>query len=186
MDELNEFNSTKNALLKYHSNIQSSLGTRLFAFSVLLFTLFQISSWNNNQGLTAIIGSTSTIYSSFKLTLFFLAIYVIFVYIVRTIFRYASMSGICNWLIVILPLSNPAKSLHSSILADVYQKMICYNTKIFGIFPSYWFISGVLCDDEELSGRWNKKSICYGWITSGVIGFFILSCFLLIYSNILF
>jgi hypothetical protein len=186
MAESTEFNAAKSTLLKYYSDLQNSLGVRLFAFSVLLFTLFQITSWNSSQGLSAIWDGTFSISSLFKITLFLLAIFVIISYMVRTIFRYASLSGICNWIIVIEPFSNGTKSIQAAICAEIYQRMVCRETHVFVRFPFQWFVSGTLGDDEELNRKWNNVSNFYGWSVSLIIGIFLLTCFLLVYSNILF
>jgi hypothetical protein len=186
MAESTEFNAAKNTLLKYYSDLQNSLGVRLFAFSVLLFTLFQITSWNNSQGLTAIWGGTISILSIFKITWFFLAIFVIISYMVRTIFRYASLSAICNWIIVVEPFSNGTKSIQAAICAEIYQRMVCHETQVFIRFPFQWFVSGTLGEDEDLNRKWNNVSNFYGWLVSFIIGVFLLTSFLLVYYNILF
>jgi hypothetical protein len=180
-----EFSSAKNALLKYFSDLQNSLGLRLFAFSVLLFSLFQIASWNNNKGLTALMDSNPYV-SAIRLGLFFSAVLFVLIYMVRTVFRYASISGICNQIIILEPFDSKYQSIQAAICYTIYPNMVLHEKKVFYEFPFQWFVGGTICSNDEANNKFIKKENRKGWLVSFGIAFGLLILFISVYYKIFF
>lgn len=181
--KIEDFNDAKNALLNYYSGIQISLGTRL-GFGAVLFTLFQVANWNTT-GLSAI----STFKLSFfpiKLILFWLAVFTLILYMVRTLFRYASVSGYLDSIMTLNLFENIQDSPHASICAESYQKMVAEKVKVFFFFPFNWFLSGIMGADTDLSNTFNVKSNFKGWALSVLISAFLSSVLFWTLQEILF
>jgi hypothetical protein len=165
--KLQEFNDAKNALLNYYSGVQVSLGTRLLGFAAIVFTLFQVASWSPT-GLSAI-STFKLFFFPIKLILFWLAVFTLILYMVRTAFRYASVSEYLNTIITLEPLENIQDSPHASICAESYQKMVKYKVKVFFFFPFNLFFSVKVSADTKLASTFNAKSNFKGWVWSVLI-----------------
>jgi hypothetical protein len=170
----NDFNSAKEALLKYYSDTQISLGARLIGYIVALFTLFEAVSNFSKSGFSDIfLGVTITTdpFTSFaKLALFFVGTWLLIIYIIRTIFRYAACAGFCNYLMGLPPPKDGSKPLnHGAISTKVYRKMLGKRVKVFFIFPFNWFLSGNKGGTQQAHKDLQKDTFS-GWIVSIAIG----------------
>ena len=105
---------------------------------------------------------------------------------VRTAFRYASVSGYLNSIITLNPLENIQDSPHASICAESYQKMVAYKVKVFFFFPFNLFFSGTIGADSELANAFNVKSNFKGWVWSALIATFLSSVLFWTLQEILF
>jgi hypothetical protein len=186
MTKSDKFDNAKSTLLKYYSDSQTRLSTRLFAFSVVVFTLLQISSWSN-KGLSAIARNIVLFSVNFSPTFiaFFFALLVIITYMVRTVFRFASFSAMCNW-VIIEPFNSGGTDMIHSISESIFRKMSKKPERIFWVFPFNLFVCGRIVDDNKANDRLNKANNLTGWLVSFVLAFITLVYFLWIYYETLF
>lgn len=148
---LTDYYNAKNTLLKYYSDVQISLGTRILALGAIIFALFQATNY-----------ADLAIFS----VPFYFALIVVILPIIRTAFRYAAISGYCNSIITHKTPDKIEMSIHSSICALSYEKM----DKVFMVFPSDLFFAGTLPKNipSEASNDDSKQKISKwdGWMRS--------------------
>ena len=160
---MNIFEETKNALLRYYSDVQTALGARLIGFTVALFTLLQVvqpSLFNKASMLLPIppVINIGNFAISWKPCVLFLGVLVLMVFIIRTIFHYAIYGKLLSQLIVISPFDIPEnQSAHDLILAKIGERTRNWQTiKIYLVFPFNCFYPiGAKC----------------GWIVSVTLAF---------------
>lgn len=167
-----EFNRAKEALLKYYSDVQVSLGARLIGFSVALFALFEAFGNFSFSGLSGklseiIFGETVTppFLALMQGILFFLGTLILVIYMVRTILRYASVSGFCNALQGVAPFPVDAETVvHAKIVQTAYRNMLNDNngkgSRVFFVFSFSLFIGGDIGKDEK---KRMEKDNYLGW-----------------------
>ena len=109
------------------------------------------------------------------MTIFSVSFYItvlVVMLLIRTIFRYAAISGYCNSIIVLEPPEKIEKSLHAPICADSYQSM--NNERVFIIFPANLFFSGTLTERSNLEHDTSKKHTSKRYLQmSNIAGWFV-------------
>lgn len=183
-----EFHRAKESLLKYYSDIQVSLGARLIGLSVALFALVEAFKNFNSEGLSVILGqnlSTNQFFAVLKLIILFHGILLLMVLMVRSIFRYASVSGFCNKIQVLPPFGvNENTIVHAQVAYRAYKKMFddkgeC-TEHVFFCFPISYFLEGYRGSSEGADDN-RRRDTALGWFWATVFGFIItVSLFLLI------
>jgi hypothetical protein len=173
--ENQDFVNAKSALLKYYSDIQISLGARLIGFGVAIFTLLQVVNWNKT-GLSEVFSasfSSGIVTFALKLVPFFVAVLILMTYSVRTIFRYASVSGVCNSIIGI-NISNIDQNdpVHYAICKRSYEDMLTAKIRVFKWLPFEWFLTGATMGGKEKDKERNARANALGWFVSIFIAFF--------------
>ena len=154
-----DFINAKNSVLKYYTDSETSLATRFFAFVTAIFALVIAFGSNVLHRSFEITVLNSQVAVALKLIFFAVGSFVLLVYAVRTVFRYAVFAGLCNR--VLLVRSNEidkAKALHEEIHFKAIQKLEQDGKLYWRIDPKY-FISRT---DEGID---NKK----GWYISIVV-----------------
>lgn len=177
MISLNDnFNRAKEALLKYYSEVQVSLGARLIGLSVALFALLEAFKNFNADGLSLTLYVNSS-FSFSKIFLFFFGILLLTVLMVRSIFRYATISGYCNKILVLPPFEEEKDTvIHAEIAKKAYQSL--FNDKgkctssVFYCFPSSFFLEGERGKIENKDAI-ARRDVASGWIWSIVVGIII-------------
>lgn len=185
---LQDFNEAKNSLINYYSGVQVSLGERILGLGAVLFALFQVTSWSKS-GLTAMTTyKISLLIINFppKLILFFFAVFILILYMVRTGLRYASVSGYLNTIITLEPIKNLESSIHASITRESYKEMVDAKIRVFQLIPFNWFLSGVMSSVEAEARKFNKRSNRRGWAFSMVISFMLSGMLFWVLQEILF
>ena len=153
-----DFVNAKNGLLKYYTDSQTSLATRFFAFvtaifamtvalgSNLLFNSFNVSFFHGSEAFSA------------KLLVFVVGSFVLLIYAVRTVFRYAVFAGLCNRVLVVrLEELDGKNSIHDEIHWNAIERLKPY--KLFIWFKAQYFI-----EDAR-----QKEDIRKGWVISFLI-----------------
>jgi hypothetical protein len=180
-----DFNRAKETLLKYYSDVQISLGARLLGFGVVLFALIEayrnFNGAGSGKGLFELMFDPTAVYPLFSLLkgmLFLSGVLFLIVYLVRTVFRYAAISGFCCNIQTVEPFDG--SSVHGEISKKVYNKML-RNDKdqcahVFVWFPFSWFMTGDRTVDgkmEDVAKKEMDKDIMSGWIVSLFAGIII-------------
>ena len=124
-----EFHRAKEALLKYYSDVQVSLGARLVGLIVGLFALLEVFKNFSNPSLLQMLfqvdWSSSGYFVALKGFIFYFGVGVLLVIMIRTIFRYAAVSGFCNELQVLEPFQvSESVALHGEMASRAYSRML--------------------------------------------------------------
>lgn len=174
-----QFDNAKNTVLSYCSSTQTSLGALLIGYAVALFTLFELFKDLGRGGLAnsfqlgiKIEAINSLIGNSYvKLGLLFIGALLITTYIVRTVHRYASYSGLYNCVMYMEPPLEKIKgmSLQYAILKKAYGEMKREGRRAF-LLPFNYFFTG---EEVEGTGKEKRKGTFYGWMLSVIIAVFL-------------
>ncbi len=183
-----EFNRAKDALLKYYSDVQVSLGARLIGLSVALFALLEAFKNFNSEGLSLICGQnlvSNQFFANIKLIILFHGILLLMVLMVRSVFRYASISGFCNNILVLPPFEIKENTIvHAQVANSAYSNMFNKEGKciqhVFFCFPASYFFEGYRGNSEGVGDK-RRRDVVLGWFWAIVIGLIItIALFLLI------
>ncbi len=172
---IEDFNRAKESLLKYYSDVQVSLGARLIGFGVALFTLLEAFRNFNSDKLSQMIFGEILTFPLLPLIqgiLLFHGILLLVTYMVRTILRYAAISGFCNALVGVVPFKiNDETIVHAEISKKAYEIMNLGSegkgTRVFRIFPFGFFLGGDMGEGEK---ERMKRDNYLGWFWSLLIG----------------
>jgi len=172
-----DFHSAKESILKYYSDVQVYLGARLLGLSVALFAVLQgYKSFNSPE--SNLFGQTlapSQFFTILKLLILFHGILLITVLMVRSMYRYASISGFCNKILVLPPFEiNKSTVVHEQIANNAYSSMFDKDEKctqrVLYSFPASFFFEGYRGAATDANAKNRRDTLC-GWFWSIVIGF---------------
>lgn len=171
---LEQFNETKNALLKYYADSRASRGMHLIGFTAGLFTLIQIVQYSNQGPLSKIFSNIEVLFSDFpvdfefliptwlsslmlvlKFSFFFLAVCGLLFFIIRTIFRFAVYAYFSDYLIRVKPDEiecNFNESIHDAIHTKIMEEFESDDKKVYRFFRLMWFIHSGKKESQHQKG----------------------------------
>ena len=174
---MSQFSEDRDVLLRYYSEIQSSQSARLIGFSVALFTLLQMVQLSGQGTFSKIFPFVSMSVPSWLITILNFVVFLIFLgtvfllnlYIIRSIFRYAVYGLLISQLMYVSQtVAKPQKDesflrVISKIAVERIEKR-----KLYTFIPLIWFISAKRFERD------NKK----GWLFSGFLAIVLALSFL--------
>ena len=150
MVNLEQFREAKSALIHHYASNRASHGVHLIGFTAGLFTLIQIVQNSESQPLSGIFKNVSVIFSGippiigefFKLMVFFVGIWVLLFFIIRTIFRFAVFAYFAEYSLAVGAKETYRRSepIHEAIHLIVIEKVIEANKRLYWRFPLSWFV----------------------------------------------
>lgn len=161
----NKFIEIKNALLHYYASKRAGQGVRLIGYIAGLFTLLQTFQHSEQEPLSDIFFKIAQTFEGLpippifgeglKLVILFVGICVLLYFVFYAIFRYSIFSNYSEELMKIkqTDLSGNDKfdhwKIHKAVTDNVCKDK---NKKVFGVFPSSFFIKRGT-DSEHWKGR---------------------------------
>lgn len=183
-----EFYATKGALLQYYSSMQASQATRLIGFVIALFTLIQAVQNLKESYLSSlfptlagalesvlVVSPTLVVLLDFiKLGGLFVGIYLLMLFVMRTIFRFSVFSYLASHLADVKESDvygtndekngNKPKLSDEDIMARIRMKtserLLNRDPKLF-VFPIKWHFSALVSSGNKQTPR--KTNDRWGW-----------------------
>lgn len=125
---MNRFDESKNALLRYFSDLQMSQVARLIGFIVALFTLLQTAQNSNplSKVFPIFLVSINLLsLESLKILFLFLIAFLLMLFVVRAVIRFAIFGKLSSHLISIYPFEIPENaSAHDLILEKLRNRIL--------------------------------------------------------------
>jgi hypothetical protein len=168
-NKIKNFLRVKNSLLSFYQNIASAQAVRLIGFTAGVFTLIGATQISPKQHLSEVFseavispligGISLAISSNIKFLIFFGSICILFFFIFRAIFRYASYSYLASALThlsIVETEKAEGNSLHEQINNALFEHVKKYPRRVFKI-PIFYFISYT----KNTKIRWGTALSCF-------------------------
>jgi hypothetical protein len=166
MEDSNQFNETKSALLRHYTSNQTSQGARLIGFTVALFTLLQTVQHSRQEPLSRIFSNIDAFLpqvapgfaASLKFLLFFCSVLALFFFIFHAIFRFIVFAYFSDSVIRVKQseISLWTEGIHQDIHVAARIRMEETKKRIYGVFPTVWFVA-----KGEESQHWKGWIACF-------------------------